>query len=95
MQPRDVLAVVRRSFEPRDDFIECHRRRIDDLRIGWAMGQQRGGHERTGKRQTGERAIRSRPRTVMRSGAPGPAPMKCTVIPSLLPIGRLRLSRCR
>ena len=48
MQPRDVLAVVRRSFEPLDDFIECHRRRVDDLRIGWAMGQQRGGHERTG-----------------------------------------------
>ena len=30
-------------------------------------------------RQTGDAAIRSRPRTVIRSAAPGPAPMKCTV----------------
>src|SRR4051795_10531511 len=36
-------------------------------------------------RHTGDDAIRSRPRMVLRSGAPGPAPMKCTVIRRLLP----------
>src|SRR6516165_9342428 len=30
-------------------------------------------------RQTGQRSISRSPRTVIRSGAPGPAPMKCTV----------------
>ena len=35
-------------------------------------------------RQTGEAAIRSRPRTVIRSAAPGPAPMKWTVTWSTL-----------
>ncbi len=31
-------------------------------------------------RHTGQRATRFWPRTVIRSGAPGPAPMKCTVM---------------
>ena len=34
-------------------------------------------------RQTGQAAIRSRPRSVMRSAAPGPAPIKCTIMRQL------------
>src|SRR5712671_3242652 len=43
------------------------------------------GTSEPAKRHTGLDAMKSRPRMVIRSGAPGPAPMKCTVIRRPLP----------
>src|SRR5260370_31075828 len=43
-----------------------------------------GGTNEPAYRHTGHRARMSRPRTVIRSAAPGPAPMKCTVMAGFL-----------
>ena len=76
MQPRDVLALVGRAHHLRDDLVERHRRGIEDARAGRAIVEQRLRHQRARIKTDRAAAIRSRPRTVMRSGAPGPAPMK-------------------
>ena len=76
MEPRDVLASRGRFDAELDDRVEIERRRVDDPCARRAMVEQRARDERAGIEADGQRAMRSRPRMVMRSGAPGPAPMK-------------------
>ena len=66
--------------EGRLDLVERHRRGVDDARA--RAGTSRASPAARSSRhrgRPGSGAMRSRPRTVMRSAAPGPAPMKCTV----------------
>ena len=64
------------------DLVERQRRGVDDARARRAMRSSSARHDRAGIEA--DRAARDQvaPAQVMRSAAPGPAPMKCTVMAS-------------
>ena len=76
MNAGDILAAFLGSDHFGDDFVEMHRCRVAHQRVFRAAATISSGTSEPAYRQTGQRSISLRPRTVMRSGAPGPAPMK-------------------
>ena len=80
MESGYVLGPRGRFDAKRNDRIEIERRCVNDSRALRTMIEKSARNQRAGIEADGQRSMRSRPRTVMRSGAPGPAPMKCTVI---------------
>ncbi len=80
MQPRHIEAGILRD----DELGDMASRSSGAVSITRAFGGQSAmisrGTSDPANRHTGQRATRFCPRTVIRSGAPGPAPMKCTVM---------------
>ncbi len=77
----DVVAGGMGGRDLGDDLVEVERGRVDDAGAGRRLGHDTSpGPASRHRGRPGSGGSGSSPRTVMRSGAPGPAPMKWTVI---------------
>ena len=80
MEPGDVLAPCGRLDAERNNRVEIERRGVDDPRPRRAMLEQRRRDERAGVEADRAAGDEIAPAHGDEIGAPGPAPMKCTVI---------------
>ncbi len=93
MDARHVLPLFMRALDLGDDLVEMERRRIDDPRTGRRRGDDLGRHQRAGIEADRAALDEAQAAQVMRSAAPGPAPMKWTVMTTAPSRSRARRSR--